>query len=173
MIKTQLRQRLKKIRVNVDKRKQKNLQILERFFLLIAASCSQHKSVFIYESFGSEADTKDIIERLVIKGYRVFVPKVNADFSMRAVDKVTGEFAEFAPEITVVPLLGFNQTLHRIGYGKGCYDKYFAQSPNTVKIGLSFNEQFCGFLPDSHDVPLDYCVTPMLIYAHACNCWQI
>jgi len=72
-----------------------------------------------------------------------------------------------ALDITIVPLLGFNESLHRIGHGKGCYDRYFTVGgdlsgapPDTVKIGLAYDEQFCSFTPEAYDVPLDYIITP-------------
>ncbi|MCL2798445.1 MAG: hypothetical protein FWD58_10425 [Firmicutes bacterium] len=71
------------------------------------------------------------------------------------------------PPITIVPLLGFNENLHRIGYGKGHYDRYFTVGgdplgapPDTVKIGLAYDEQACSFTPKAYDVPMDYIITP-------------
>ncbi|HET7360763.1 MAG TPA: 5-formyltetrahydrofolate cyclo-ligase, partial [Salinimicrobium sp.] len=44
-------------------------------------------------------------------------------------------------EVVFVPLLVFDQNGHRIGYGKGFYDKFLAQCrPGTIKVGLSFFE---------------------------------
>lgn len=65
-----------------------------------------------------------------------------------------------------VPLLAFDKQGHRIGYGKGFYDRFLAGcKPDIVKIGLSFfepvdeiEEIFSG------DIPLNYCVTPDKIY---------
>jgi 5-formyltetrahydrofolate cyclo-ligase len=69
-------------------------------------------------------------------------------------------------EVVFVPLLTFDEKGHRIGYGKGFYDKFLSQcKPETLKIGLSFfeaEEKIEGVF-DS-DVALDYCVTPKKIY---------
>lgn len=62
----------------------------------------------------------------------------------------------------LVPLIGFDQSGHRIGYGKGYYDRYFARvAPNTKRIGLSYFEPMANF-EDTHqfDVPLSHCITP-------------
>lgn len=69
-------------------------------------------------------------------------------------------------DVVFVPLLVFDKQGHRIGYGKGFYDKFLSEcKPETIKIGLSFFEaedEIKGVY-DS-DVALDYCVTPNKIY---------
>lgn len=69
-------------------------------------------------------------------------------------------------EVVFVPLLAFDENGHRIGYGKGFYDRFLNScTGKTVKVGLSFFEAE-PFILDvlSSDVPLDYCATPSKIY---------
>ena len=69
-------------------------------------------------------------------------------------------------DVVFVPLLAFNKEGHRVGYGKGFYDKFLSEcKPETLKIGLSFFEAEGAIdgISDS-DVKLDYCVTPKTIY---------
>ncbi|MCG9971301.1 5-formyltetrahydrofolate cyclo-ligase [Christiangramia crocea] len=69
-------------------------------------------------------------------------------------------------EVVFIPLLAFDKKGHRVGYGKGFYDRFLAGCrPDLVKIGLSFFEpveEIKEIL--SSDVPLNYCVTPEKIY---------
>ncbi|GIQ60399.1 5-formyltetrahydrofolate cyclo-ligase [Flavobacterium collinsii] len=69
-------------------------------------------------------------------------------------------------EVVFVPLLVFDVSGNRVGYGKGFYDKFLAEcKPDTIKIGLSFFEaenQITDVFES--DVKLDYCVTPLKIY---------
>jgi len=69
-------------------------------------------------------------------------------------------------EVVFVPLLAFDKTGHRAGYGKGFYDKFLTEcKPETIKIGLSFfeaEEQIEDVY--ENDIKLDYCVTPNGIY---------
>lgn len=70
-------------------------------------------------------------------------------------------------EVVFVPLLAFDQRGHRIGYGKGFYDKFLSEcTPETIKIGLSFFEAE-DTIKDifESDVALDYCVTPKTVYS--------
>ena len=66
-----------------------------------------------------------------------------------------------------VPLLAFDKKGHRVGYGKGFYDKFLSEcKPDAIKIGLSFfePEELITDVFES-DVKLDYCVTPNSIHA--------
>ena len=60
----------------------------------------------------------------------------------------------------------FDKKGNRVGYGKGFYDKFFAQlSPKAIKIGLSFfdvEEEITDTNP--LDIKLDYCLTPNNLY---------
>jgi 5-formyltetrahydrofolate cyclo-ligase len=65
-------------------------------------------------------------------------------------------------DMVLVPLLAFDQQGHRVGYGKGFYDRFLAAcQPGTVKIGLSL-ETAVAQVMDVHegDVVLDYVITP-------------
>ena len=70
-------------------------------------------------------------------------------------------------DVVFVPLLAFDKKGHRVGYGKGFYDKFLSEcKPDIIKIGLSFFEPeeliidvFEG------DIKLDYCVTPNSIHS--------
>ena len=66
-----------------------------------------------------------------------------------------------------VPLLAFDTTGNRVGYGKGFYDVFLSKcKPETIKIGLSFFEAETTIADVfENDVKLDYCVTPKKIYA--------
>lgn len=69
-------------------------------------------------------------------------------------------------EVVFIPLLAFDENGHRVGYGKGFYDRFLAKCrPDVLKIGLSFFEA----VPEirdvfSSDIPLNYCITPSKTY---------
>lgn len=76
------------------------------------------------------------------------------------------EIASDKIEVVFVPLLAFDHQGHRVGYGKGFYDKFLSECRlETIKIGLSFFEAE-ETIEDvfETDVKLDYCVTPSKIY---------
>lgn len=69
-------------------------------------------------------------------------------------------------DVVFVPLLAFDRSGHRVGYGKGFYDIFLAScKPGVLKIGLSLFEpedKIPGVL--SSDIRMDHCVTPHKIY---------
>ncbi|MDR2122385.1 MAG: 5-formyltetrahydrofolate cyclo-ligase [Flavobacteriaceae bacterium] len=60
-----------------------------------------------------------------------------------------------------VPLLAYDVSGNRTGYGKGYYDRFLADFPDCKKIGLSFFNPVVQ-IEDiaTWDVPLDYIITP-------------
>lgn len=76
------------------------------------------------------------------------------------------EIASNKVEVVFVPLLAYDLTGNRIGYGKGFYDKFLSEcQPETIKIGLSFFEPVDSWEDVfESDVKLDYCITPEKVY---------
>jgi 5-formyltetrahydrofolate cyclo-ligase len=65
-------------------------------------------------------------------------------------------------DLVIVPLLCFDLSGHRVGYGKGYYDRFLAKCrPDCLKIGLSLFPPI-DEIEDLHDgdVPVDLCITP-------------
>lgn len=68
-------------------------------------------------------------------------------------------------DVVFVPLLGFDLIGHRVGYGKGFYDRFLQNcKPEAIFVGLSFFEPEQKIFFEDTDIPLDYCVTPSQIY---------
>ena len=61
-----------------------------------------------------------------------------------------------ALDMIVVPLVAFDRTGARLGYGGGCYDRYLpALRPDCQIIGIAFDEQCISHVPtDAHDLLL-------------------
>lgn len=61
-----------------------------------------------------------------------------------------------ALDMIIVPLVAFDRTGARLGYGGGCYDRYLPTvAPECLIVGIAFDEQRVGHvLTDAHDLPL-------------------
>lgn len=139
-------------------------------------------NVMVYASIGSELDTSALINALLLRdGVTLYAPFTqNGEILPRRVvgvkppekwgnmpedcylsfdDAEKRNYKSVKLDYCVTPLLGFNSAGYRIGYGKGCYDKFFAHNADVYKIGLAFECQRAEFTPDENDVPLDCCVT--------------
>jgi 5-formyltetrahydrofolate cyclo-ligase len=64
-------------------------------------------------------------------------------------------------QVVFVPLLAYDKSGHRLGFGKGFYDRFLASLEQPVlKLGLSFFAPEEVIPVESHDIPLDFCITP-------------
>ena len=64
-------------------------------------------------------------------------------------------------DMIIVPLVAFDRTGARLGYGGGCYDRYLPTlSPACQIIGIAFDEQRVDHVPtDAHDLPLPHIIS--------------
>ena len=67
------------------------------------------------------------------------------------------------PNIFLIPLVGFDRQLNRLGYGGGYYDRYLTKVQNKyriIKIGVGFSSQQIKNIPiNKHDKKLDCIIT--------------
>ncbi len=92
--------------------------------------------------------------------FHVWYPGCEMEHDAYDIPKPKGT-EEFAPEVLVVPCLGFGPGGVRLGYGGGFFERTLASvQPPPVTVGVSFTH---GFLPllraGAHDRPLDAMLT--------------
>jgi 5-formyltetrahydrofolate cyclo-ligase len=140
------------------------------------------KTLHIYLPIQSkmEIDTWPIIHGLWKQNIRIVVPVMNPQNKTMSSWLLTKETQlvendwkvpqpihsirvdEKALDVMVVPLLTFDKSGFRVGYGKGYYDRFIASIDREIlKIGLSFFppvDQISDL--DPWDIPLNYCITP-------------
>ena len=67
------------------------------------------------------------------------------------------------PNILLVPLVAFDKSNNRIGYGGGFYDRYInkiKKNKKIITIGLAFSFQKVNNIPiNEYDIKLDFIVT--------------
>ncbi len=178
--KAQKRVEAMKIRNDLSFNTQNNCKICEKVIELL--SKINVGTMFVYASMGSEVDTRAICEEMFDR-VEIFVPYTAQNF-MRPVrvlqksdlkndaDKLGNIYPDDHPavmmriapprdfSVTIVPMLAFDKSLRRLGYGGGYYDRFLTAS-KSVKIGLAFDEQeMNGIDFEEHDVPLDVIITP-------------
>ena len=140
------------------------------------------KLLFCYISTADEVSTEAIIDNAEERDIKIAVPCVYGDkmYPIKYFGKETltqnkygiyepkfddAKIAIFEDAVVLVPLLGFDENMNRLGHGKGFYDRFFAENPNCTKIGLGFEEQkFDKVIHDRFDVQMDYVVTDKNIY---------
>lgn len=169
--------------LSTEERTAKSRRIAERVFENIDLGGARTLHCFIPIEKFNEIDTMPIFERLWREFPRVqtVVPRVDLESGeMRSLkfasetelvknaweiyEPAHHESVEPAGEIdmVLVPLLCIDRHGHRVGYGKGFYDRFLGKcSPGCFKIGLSYFAPVDA-IEDVHtgDVSLDLCVTP-------------
>ena len=64
-------------------------------------------------------------------------------------------------DIVFIPLLGFDASGQRVGYGNGYFDRFLKQHPSSRFIGLGYECLFSkeGIASESHDIKLNAVIT--------------
>lgn len=120
---------------------------------------------------------------LAEKGISVAFPRIEEDgyLSFRCPDHIdqleVGSFGvrqppthfhQVFPEILLIPLIAFDKACHRLGYGKGHYDRVLKEarhSGDILAIGIAYDMQKRDKMPiDTFDQQLDYVVTDVQVY---------
>ena len=172
----------KRKEITPEERRRLSLEIAENFFAGFDLSAVRNLHSYIpIEKFG-EVDTMPIIRRLwsEFSHVRTFAPRIIAGTAtMHSVEFTSDSvFVKSAwgiheppheqivedsqIDIVIAPGLAFDKGMHRVGYGKGFYDRFLNNcQPDCVKVGVNFFEQL-DEIDDVHDgdVRMDFCVTP-------------
>jgi 5-formyltetrahydrofolate cyclo-ligase len=195
MLKKELRQKYKVLRQNLTTDDIENLSLaIANEILKLPIWEKTYFHVFLSITEQKEVDTEFILHLLSGKDKEIVISKSDFGSSDSEQAKQTRNMTHFLltdntrikkneyniPEpvdglevpatkidVVFVPLLAFDKKGHRVGYGKGFYDKFLAEcKPETIKIGLSFFEPE-ELISDvfEGDVILDYGVTPNVIYS--------
>lgn len=143
----------------------------------------EYYHIFLPIIENNEVDTRPLIDHLKSKQKKIVVPKVKneallehflieADTSFKINRWGIPEPVKGQPvllediDLVFVPMLAFDRQGHRVGYGKGYYDRFMAGCrADALKIGLCFFEAI-EEISDAgpRDIPMDYCVTPKKVY---------
>jgi 5-formyltetrahydrofolate cyclo-ligase len=136
----------------------------------------------------NEFDPQSVIEYCYFKnlGIKLSLPRMLPDFNSAAmVAEQVGANTQFfinafgipepnggyeiSPELidlVIVPLLCFDQSGNRVGYGKGYYDRFLKNCrKDCIKIGFSYFSPIAS-IDDTNefDIPLDYGISPDAIH---------
>ncbi len=153
-------------------RTQKSRRIAVRLRDLFSEA-SEGMPVLCFYPLYDEVDLREWYQELLTEGRRLFFPVTENGsitfFMVQTLDDFTeGAFHVMEPTDRTHPFLGgkeyfcvtpgvaFDTSGHRIGFGKGYYDRFFAKFPAGKKIGVAFEEQIFTNVPvNATDVPVD------------------
>lgn len=167
--KTALRKSLQKARLalTLEARRQKSSDIAAR--LLQEADWVHNTRVHCFEPIMrlGEVDLVDFVVALQTDrtDMRVYTSrKIAGGWVVVSADTDQPE-PDVKFDVIIVPMLGFDGKLQRVGYGGGYYDRFLANQSQAQKIGVCFEAGKVAQIPaETHDVPLDKIITEAHTY---------
>ncbi len=162
----------------------KSLIIENKLFDMI--SYYGFETVFAFASFNNEVNIFGLMKRLLGNKIKIALPRVEGrTMNFYFVDDINtlirNKMGILEPDagiakriendtdahnsLMIVPLLGFDDDLNRIGYGGGYYDRYLREHRGRHRsiIGVAFEEQRCDKVEtEDCDQKLDFVVTDLI-----------
>ncbi|MEG1847317.1 MAG: 5-formyltetrahydrofolate cyclo-ligase [Lachnospiraceae bacterium] len=132
--------------------------------------------LFTYLSYHSEVDTMHLVLQAWKDGKAVYCPKVSGDtmrfyriYSFTEVEEgyrgilepktQQAEEVNLSDALCIMPGVAFDRYRHRIGYGKGFYDKFLSDKPELMTMALCYT---CQMVEDIQIESFD-CI-PKILY---------
>ncbi len=142
------------------------------------------QTVALYAPVRNEVATDRLFSALSRRGARIAYPRVIGDDLtfhqvLHSQELVPGAFGVAEPsseclrvvdeeiDLVVVPGVAFDRRGHRLGYGKGYYDRFLAARHDAGGrlVGFCYDFQLVESLPvEKHDVPMDLLITDRQLY---------
>ena len=174
----------------LGKRASLSPQILERSKnvaeekLALIEEYQNAETVMLYMDFRNEVPTGKIIDLVRSSEKKLILPCTDKDFNIIAYEipnegnlsdyLITSKYGILEPnpavckdadlsaiDLVIVPGSVFDQYENRIGYGKGCYDRFLSSLPGSAfKLALAYDFQVLQCIPaDLTDVKMDKILT--------------
>lgn len=180
-----LRDRIKKLRAGMplEERQEKDRLLYNN--IVSSGVLDNAGQVYIFVSYGTEADTKAVIEMLLGQAsHSVCVPRVNGNemefYRINGLSDLKPGYNGILEPVCDNPVLHCNGVMFmpglvfdiyhgRIGYGGGFYDRYLYRhrDDNIYKIGLAYDFQVLKeekIDMEAHDIKPDIIITENALY---------
>ena len=148
-------------------------EVCERLYNMEVVTNSQ--VVMAFYPLSDEADIRLLLNRLHNDGKTILVPEVTGESTMVLreflpdAEMLCGSLGTKVPDTSIftdyskidtilVPGVAFDKQGHRMGRGKGYYDRFLAGLPDSSKkVGVCFPYQIVEQVPtEDHDFVMDY-----------------
>ncbi|WP_211437369.1 5-formyltetrahydrofolate cyclo-ligase [Campylobacter sp. RM16190] len=145
------------------------LKLLEKF---------NAKRVLIFSPLPSEPNL-NILKRTLVKKCEIFIPFMS-NLNLKMVksrlplmcskfgikEPLGAKFFQKRIDVAIIPVVGVDGNMARIGHGKGFYDRFFCNLPyRPIVIFVQIKDTFIHeIITEDHDVQCDFYITPRKIY---------
>ena len=142
--------------------------------VMTMARWQQAASVLLYHALPDEPDLHSLLDSAFSEGKQVLLPVVVKDDLVLKYYKGSSSLKEGAfhileptgesipveryeeIELALIPGMAFDREGHRLGRGRGYYDRLLPRLHNTYKLGICFPFQLLTSVPsEPHDIAVD------------------
>ena len=153
----------------------KDYRINQRLYHIIQEENA--RTILLYIPLKIEVDIHPLIRRLRREGRLLLVPFMegesfslvkyrmpleNKQFGIRE-PKISHLYRRRQIDLAIVPIIGTDSTLRRVGFGKGMYDRFYEQERRNIKKTVFVSRRLCfstQIVTNHYDVPGDMIITP-------------
>ncbi len=151
----------------------KSIAILNKLF-----ETEQYKKaecIYCYIDYNNEVKTKPLIRKALKDGKRVAAPRISGstmefyyisgysdlkEGSFGIMEPYNCELAKETDALMIMPGVAFDRENHRIGFGRGYYDRYLERENTHYKIALAYHFQIFEQVPyEPHDICPDMVIS--------------
>ena len=136
------------------------------------------QTILLYHPLPDEVDTTALLSALQSQGKTLLLPKVISDTDM-TIHRYHGEetlrkddsfgimepdnapFTDYSSiDLMIIPGMAFDNQCHRLGRGKGYYDRFLSAHPRLFKMGICYCACTCNeLIHGRYDISADCLVT--------------
>ena len=132
------------------------------------------RNILLYYSLPNELPTHDIVDRWRCMGKHIFLPRMRGNEldvveytgelqcdNRYGIEEPVGTAVRPRLDIVIVPVVAIDHQGHRLGHGKGYYDRFLAALPTPTHImAVALRCQLIEYVPhETHDVPVHTIIT--------------
>jgi len=176
---------LERLNHHPEKKREKDVAILKS--IIKQNVFKKAKNILIYLPIHGEVDLSDLLKPQAKKktgslNKKIVLPKVKDETTLHLYyvknlkEVELGKFKILEPkktlkkalpkeiDLAIIPGVVFAENGHRIGYGKGFYDRLLKKI-TCPKVGVAYDFQIVENIPgEPHDKPMDMIITESKIY---------
>jgi len=169
----------RKICIDRLKKRQNNTYKLDKMVinkLLYIIRRSKSKTIMLYIPLGIEVNITSLIIQLRKEKKIVLVPFMEGESFSLVKYRLPLNIKQFGVkepsnsnkynnkiDLAIVPVIGIDGTLRRVGFGKGFYDRFFEKNRKNISKVLFVGRKRCicsEIITDDYDVKGDAYITP-------------
>ena len=136
------------------------------------------RNIMLYYPIRNEVDVRPLLEAyqdskvlllpVVLKGHKMELRQYRGPESLKkgqyGIPEPIGKRYTGRIDTIIVPGVGFDRHLHRIGRGGGYYDRFLKKHPEAKKVAVAYDFQIVDNVPVNHfDRKVDAIITPTAI----------